>query len=444
MRSKLQQILGHLSKEDLQTFKNSINSPLLGGTHKHYSFLDTFYKAKGIIAMTPYNRVLMSELYKMCEKFIIIQATLSDKVYSTVTLSRFFREVEDEKLFSALYSATGNTTPKTADDHAFMSQIEYEQWQFSQLKSRFSKMNFDRMVYHDDVSIISHKLKLMVNLLSQTHLTSTIINTSLTKTFMNLVESNGYTEVPCISMYYFAIKMMDEPENESWFSKLQKGLSEFSDYFTHDELKILLGQAINYCIRQHNSGVRIYTEYLFDLYHKALDKDYLLTHGYLSRTTYRNINTIAIRLGMYTEAKNISKTYKSKLRPEQRESAYSFNMANIYFAEGDHDSSLAELINVELDDHLSNLFAKALQLKIYYETNNFRLLDAHLDAMQVYLTRKKIIGYHKTNYSNILKYTRKLMNLPTNDREARQKLGIKIQNEKILTDKEWLLKQCGV
>ena len=72
---------------------------------------------------------------------------------------------------------------------------------------------------------------------------------------------------------------------------------------------------------------------------------------------------------------------------------------------------------------------------------SIRLLDSHLDAMQVYLTRKKIIGYHKTNYSNIVKYTRKLIRLNPYDKEAKLKLAENIKNEKLLPDRDWLLRQ---
>lgn len=96
---------------------------------------------------------------------------------------------------------------------------------------------------------------------------------------------------------------------------------------------------------------------------------------------------------------------------------------------------------MDFEDHLSNLFAKTIQMKIYYETGADRLLDAHLDAMKVYLTRKKIIGYHKNNYAKIIKFTRMLIRLNPYDRQAKQALIEKIKNEKLIPDKDWLLRE---
>jgi hypothetical protein len=118
-------------------------------------------------------------------------------------------------------------------------------------------------------------------------------------------------------------------------------------------------------------------------------------------------------------------------------------MANIFYAKQQYQDALDALRYVDSDDHLSNLFAKTLMLKIYFETKQDRLLDSHLDAMQVYLTRKKIIGYHKTNYSNIVRYTRKLMRLNPYDKNAKNKLAKNIRDEKLLPDRDWLLKQVA-
>ena len=115
-------------------------------------------------------------------------------------------------------------------------------------------------------------------------------------------------------------------------------------------------------------------------------------------------------------------------------------MANIYYAKQQYQEALDALREAEFDDHLSNLFAKTLMLKVYFEMNSMRLLDSHLDAMQVYLTRKKIIGYHKTNYSNIVRYTRKLIRVNPYDNAAKAKLAQSIRNEKLLPDRDWLLK----
>ncbi|HOY07075.1 MAG TPA: hypothetical protein PLO67_16825, partial [Saprospiraceae bacterium] len=90
-------------------------------------------------------------------------------------------------------------------------------------------------------------------------------------------------------------------------------------------------------------------------------------------------------------------------------------------------------------DLLNNLIAKTLQLKIYFETDEYDLLESHLTSMSNFIRRHTAIGYHRTNYSRIVYYTRQLIALNFRDAQAVADLRDKISREEILTEKEWLL-----
>ncbi|HQU58953.1 MAG TPA: hypothetical protein PLU64_07150, partial [Saprospiraceae bacterium] len=92
-------------------------------------------------------------------------------------------------------------------------------------------------------------------------------------------------------------------------------------------------------------------------------------------------------------------------------------------------------------DPLLNLAAKTLLIKIYYETEEYSLLQAHLEAMRNYIRRKKVIGYHRTNYLNITLYARKLMALAPFDKAGAKKLAEAIRQEEVLTEKAWFMAQ---
>ena len=63
--------------------------------------------------------------------------------------------------------------------------------------------------------------------------------------------------------------------------------------------------------------------------------------------------------------------------------------------------------------------------------------------MHTFIRRQVVIGYHKTNYKNIVRYARRLMQLNPNSRTARQTLRQQIETETVLTEKEWLLEMVG-
>jgi tetratricopeptide (TPR) repeat protein len=198
---------------------------------------------------------------------------------------------------------------------------------------------------------------------------------------------------------------------------------------------------INYGIRKVNNGEERYFEDIMRLYEVALEGDHLLENGLLSRFTYYNIVAAALRTERFDWGEDFIHQYKIKLAKPYRESSFSFCKARLAYAKKEFDEALPLLQKANYKDPLLNLSAKALLLKIYYELDEFDLLQAHLDAMQNYILRKKVIGYHKTNYLNTIRYTKRLLSLNYYDKASIQKLKEKVSAEEILTEKRWILSQ---
>ena len=449
MKTKFEHLLSTLGTKDVEAIISLIPTSIMEGNQKHIAYLQyrnthTMDEKKNIPVT---ERLLMSDLTKMMEKYIVIKNSLASAFHYNHTLLEYYRIHENEKLFSEAYKSMQNQEGQALRNEKTYQQnadILYEKWQFDQVKSRFSNADAEDIIHDTDVAIISKKLMQTVTFATQSTLISKKINTQLIDHLESYIIEHGYLAYPCIALYYYAWKLILYPDDVVWFEKFNEMLEPNEHLFPHEELKNLYFQGINYCIRKHNSGDKAFSQKLLNYYKIALSKKYLLTNGYLSKNTYRNINTIALRMGRYDEAKEISTDNVQYLRKEEKDSAFRFNMANIYYATEKYTDALESLRNIEFDDHLSNLFAKTLMLKIYYETKSERLLDSHLDAMNIYLTRKKIIGYHKTNYSNIVKYTRKLIRLNRFDSKAKAKLAEQIRTEKLLPDRDWLLRQVEV
>jgi len=92
-------------------------------------------------------------------------------------------------------------------------------------------------------------------------------------------------------------------------------------------------------------------------------------------------------------------------------------------------------------DLLLNLSAKTIAMKIYYELEAFDLLYSHLEAMKKFISRKELIAYHKKNYLNTIKFTKKLLELPISNRSIKEKLRIEIETTASIAEKRWLLSQ---
>ncbi len=52
-----------------------------------------------------------------------------------------------------------------------------------------------------------------------------------------------------------------------------------------------------------------------------------------------------------------------------------------------------------------------------------------------------MLAYHRNNYVNIIRYIRKLAHSNTYDKEAIGQLRREIEQEEVLTERDWLLQQ---
>ena len=98
-------------------------------------------------------------------------------------------------------------------------------------------------------------------------------------------------------------------------------------------------------------------------------------------------------------------------------------------------------MQADYDDILLTLVAKTMLLKIYYELDEINALDSLLGSMHTYLQRKKVMGYHQSNYKNIIRYTRRLLRVAPYDDNQKQKLKAEIEQTNPLTERKWLLEQ---
>ncbi|MBU6341549.1 MAG: hypothetical protein KGS48_08665, partial [Bacteroidetes bacterium] len=71
-------------------------------------------------------------------------------------------------------------------------------------------------------------------------------------------------------------------------------------------------------------------------------------------------------------------------------------------------------------------------------------LENQLDSIQIYLRRKKVLGYHKDNYLAILRFMRRLLALNPLDTQEVLALQAAIHAEAVLTERDWLLKQLSL
>lgn len=385
-------------------------------------------------------RMAMSFLLKSVERFLVHEAFFQDEIQAGIKLAEIYRERNLPKHFERTMRATRAVQEKsTFRNAAFFAnahRIEFEQYRFFSGQRRTSDLHLQAITDHLDLAYFSEKLRQACRMVSHQAVYRIAYDFGLAPEILRRTEAAGLLSVPAVSVYYFCYRSLTEPEEPAHFQKLKKLLVTEAARFPVHEVSDLYLIAINFCIKRYNEGDRAFLTDQFELYKSGLEQGIFLNNGRLSRFTYRNVVSIGLLLGEFGWVENFIHGFRENLEPKHRQSIFSFNLARLEHQRKNYGPALQLLQQGEYRDLLLNLAAKSLILKIYFETDEFDALDSHLDAMQKFIRRKDLIGYHREGYLALLYFTRKI--LETTGKAERQVLRSEIEAAKGVAEQEWL------
>lgn len=459
--SKLGKIIAQLSTVERTIIDGSLTTPLIGGRDYHlvlYRYCENLVTSNKELDRSEISRNLykntatdahirlhMSELYRLISSTLVMIHSRDDSYYQDRTLIDRYKNLEDPKLYDSQLSVGKKRLEahphRNAMYHELAFELGYLDVTHISNSNRTQDLNLQNLLDEIDYIHISKKLRQACFSLAHESVYGQKYDYGLLEQILQHIESENLLHIPAIKLYHSAYQMLSTPTEATYFDAFKNDIDTLKHLFPDDELQGIYRFAINQCIRLINRGQIQYGSISLDLYEEALSNGYLLVEGHLSRFTYRNIAAVAVKIGEYDRAEAFTTNNRDALKKEERHSAYHFNWALISYHRADYDTALSSLQLVDFKDHLFNLAAKVIQIKVYYESDDIDLLESHLDAMQMYLLRKKVIGYHKTNYKNIIKLTRKLLKANKSDRIAVTHLKEEISQTEILTEKKWLLSQ---
>jgi hypothetical protein len=174
-------------------------------------------------------------------------------------------------------------------------------------------------------------------------------------------------------------------------------------------------------------------------YKEKINRNLLLEQNYIPPSTLRNILVVAIKVNETDWAKSFLETYIEKLPKQYYNDSYNYAWGYYYYHAKNYDKALEHLSQTDnMEDVMSNILARKLYLKCYYEHNS--QATSHLMSSQAafdkYLLRhKQEIGTRINLLKPFVKYFGKL--IACNKEDANNILQ-QLQTENYFPDKEWL------
>ncbi len=388
-------------------------------------------------------RLLMSYLHKLLETYLSLSEWARDDVEQATLLAVGYRKRGlNDQYRRARASAEKRITKQPQRDaayHAIRFRLMWEEYELLTVRNPTDSASFQEMVQHADAAYLSNRLRLICIAYAQRQVYRTSLDTLDLPEIVALAERPEWEHTPAVSLYLACYRMLRQPEEVAFFHAFTSMLRSVQPVFDDHEMRGLYLQAINYCIRRLNSGEDHFFQEVLLLYKSALAEEYLLEQGILSRFAYHNIVAAALHVGELEWVNSFIHTYKGQLERKYRESSFSFNLARLEYERKHYDAVLELLQRANYRDPLLNLAARTLLLKTWFALGEYELLQSHLEAMRSYVQRKRVIGYHKANYLNIVRYADRILKVRLDDEVAVAALRQAIKDEEVLTEKDWLL-----
>lgn len=461
--SKIYSILEHFDKYEQNRFRKYLVSPYFNkddklvmlfevllkdiSSNKKHAFekKDVWEKLK---LQKDYDdvrfRKYSSDLLKLLEGFLAQQAYETNPLHK----ANYLMYAVSKKKMEKLYSSTMRTARRLSDQQAhkpasyYYYQYEIEKNFYDLLdfeKKRADRTNMEEIANNLDYFYLAEKLRMYCAVLVQQYFASQEYKLLFIDEILSHIKEIDIDQVPPVALYYQVFLTITQKENEESYYKLKDLLDLHSLKFPKQEALSLYYFAINYCIQKINGGNQIFAEEVFKIYNDLVNKEIIFVNDELSPWDFKNIVVLALRLGKFNWTESFINNYNHKIPIDDRENAITYNLAQLYFYQKKYDKVIEQLQHVEYTDVTYNLNAKAMLIATYYETDEMEALYFLLESFRAYLNRHKGISQQaRKNYSNLVKFTKKLTKVIPGDKKNLEKIKEEINSTKGVVSVRWL------
>lgn len=463
--SKLHQVLGTLNVYELNRFGKFLRSPyfnedkrlincfeLLAPAFKQQTVppaqKEVWKKVFGALAFSNLKFArLYSDLAKKLDEFLVHDKIRNNEAAKLSSTAAIYNERKLSAHFQpALQLANAKHQKQPNRDAAFYLQqfgLEEAHNAYLELQNqRSTEKNITQTLEALDRFYLIQKLNYLAALLHYKKFLSAEGEVALGAEILDYLRKNP-PQVPAIAINYRIVLSLLEPEQEAHFEELKKLLERHAALFPKNNARNFYAFAVNFCIRRINFGKLGYVRELLALYKEMLQKDLMSNEaGMLSQFDYKNIVTVALRANEVTWADHFIRQYKSKLPATDRQNAYTFNLARVYFYRRKFDKVLPLLQDVAYTDIFYQLDSKTTLMKTYYELGEYLPLMALKESFRILLRRKKLISeQNRTNYMNFIRFTMKLYRADVKNTKKLDVLSKSIKAATNVADKGWLMEK---
>lgn len=392
-------------------------------------------------------RHLQTDLTRLMEKFLVVKYRENHPQEVMHDLARAYAERGLEKDYEEtcrkyLKKAEARTQSETAD---FLREFEFEESRYLhgiQSRARNQTSTVSEVMQALDRMYLAKKLRYSCEVINRANILQEDYRLFLTDEITARLADFPHLHHPLIDLYRQTLMTLTQGEEESHYYSLRNALEESFDQIEPSELNHLYAFALNYAIRQFNSGKQEYGRQIFDLYKVLIEQHLIFEQEILPVPHYKNMVAIGTRMKEFDWVEEFIKEYQKYLPEEDAHNACTYNLAYLLFAKGEYRKVLKLLSSVEFTDIFYLTDARATLLRTYYELDDFDGLAYLQGSFRMLLRRdKQLSDYQRKLYLNLIKITQLLMKYQLGEKITLEQIQAHIDKSPNIAAKGWVLEK---
>jgi len=478
INSQLIDLLQHFSPDELREFRAFVASPYFnrGAFVKETSALLAFIEkaqpdflensldrkvayatvfSKGIFVEGKLDKV-MSELHLLSKDFVAVHQYMQPENEFQQLLDRlaFYRTRGLENRFENLKQRLVKHQHDTAyQDQAFFHRaflLEYEIHKYQNLHNhKRGDLNIPVALESLDVHYFFLKTELLSHYLLQQKVTQLDLPPEMIQTIRESKLPDRYMDAyPVLRISHKIFRLLEEgnPAVQD-FEDVHELLNHYEAEIEPALLRFYFTYIRNLCVLLYNGGHAHLLPMLFILQKDHLARGYLYYDYYdnkISPSAFLSLCSTAFKLKEYDWAKTFITDHRGRIIGDNDTYDYcQLLQANYWFAVGEYDRAL-DILPPTFQDLDYHLYARRLELKIYYESGS-DLLPYKMDAFKMHLSRasQKILApTMKEMTGNFINLLFQLYSVPKGDTARAQRIIQRIKAKQSLAERDWLLEKA--
>jgi hypothetical protein len=397
-------------------------------------------------------RVLIHQLYKYIMDFLAIDRFLKDtsgyKEELLVELLERGLYEESKKEINKAILRLDEYEVKDAEYYIEKFDFEYKKLYYFQKKYQdkyekyFTKSNIETPFENLANYFLIKVLTFLSFILNTKILYNVEIDTSFFEKLIACYDIESFSGAPLIQIYY-NIVMALKNKDEKYFYNIKDLLLKHEKQISITRQNDIYINLENFCRRKIRAGEIKFKRELFDILKMDLEKEIYKVEPYMPQNFFKNILQNAAELKEFKWADEFIESYKIELRPDYKEAVYCYCKAFIEAEKNNYEKALEYLAKLQTDELYLKIDLKLLQARLYYELNEYDVLNSANDSTRHFLKDNKFIAENRrTQYSTFIRLLSSLNNAHLKKDELKiHELKEKILKAENLQWKDWFIKK---